>query len=60
MGNLKREQRQYDIIRPSILVKNNRSITPKRKLKLNSLLQNNKPHFNVIAAKMAGKKGPED
>jgi formiminotetrahydrofolate cyclodeaminase len=38
-----------------ILVKNNKSI----KANLNSLIQNDTPNFNVIAAKMLGWKIPE-
>jgi hypothetical protein len=34
-------------------VKKNRSITLKHKLEFNSLLQNNKPSFHPIVAKMA-------
>jgi hypothetical protein len=55
---LEQEQRQRGTVRPSILVKNTKSITSKSELVqyCNSLLENDKsdkPNFHEIAEKMS-------
>jgi hypothetical protein len=55
---MKIKQCQHGIIKPSILVKNNKSNTLKRELE-QTLQQNNKPSCNPLIAKMA-LKSPEN